>query len=351
MKKAFLLLSGMCFCLSLLGADAPQEAQGLRLENLDASHYLGGWQVAQDDLEGLVLLIIRFPVNSIPSKDDYSVISRLRRNQDAAMRFLELCSVTGERKSLDMYERLVAKSSVRIIPAYEGLDAVSGADGKKDASKYVVVGHDGKVIHRGDNATKAVSFVRKALKAQPPSDPHFGIVAPVKNHSVTNLVAEGKSLAPAYAALRKAAAGKDAEAAAEAKKLMAALDQTMHLRLASALRAMGTAPGHSSILLERTLKMWPKAKNDSRVAYMTGKFKQIDALPKIVNAIGEYSALSAIDPETAKPSELKKARAAAAALKAKVAKLKVSAKANSVKTEAARLEEAVAAVMMKLGCE
>lgn len=344
-KYLIALVIALTFCLQ--GAEAPK-AEKVRWVNLDESHYLGGWKVQPEDLEGAIVLLMQFPIQNIPVKDVKTVLSKTRSNMPDDIRFFEVCGVSGEKKSLAMYERLVKGSKIRDFPAYEGLTVADG-EAKEEEFRpgYVVVDHEGRVAYRGNNMKAALGIVRKIIKKLPPSDPYFGLVAPVKNSSVTNLVVEGRSLAPVYAALRKSAAGNDAEAAEEAKRLIAALDQTCRLRISAAVRDSRNAPGKASLTLERTLKMWPKAKDDDRVAKMEARFMRLEDLSKLVRMRLDLERLSALNPETARPAEKKKALAEAQALLAKAAKLKTSAKDGGARDEAAHLENDFTALVSR----
>lgn len=351
MKK---ILSAIVCCISFImcGAETPKAVEKVKWVNLDDAHYLGGWQATQGDLDGFVVLLLQFPIQNTPAKNVLADLSKVRNLTGEDARFIEVCGVTGDKKSLAMYEKLVKKTKLRSFPAYEGLTVeVGDAKIENGQTGYIVVDHEGKMVFRGDSMKGAIGVIRKALKKMPPADPYFGLVQPLKNSSVTNLVVEGRSLMPVYAALRKSAAGKDPEAAEEANRLIAALDQTGHMRISTAMRLLHTAPGKASTLLESTLKMWPKAKSDNRVATMEAQFKKLEDLSKVVKIRSELERLSAIDPDAAKPMEKKKALADANIQKAKAAKLATSAKDGSVKIEAGHLENDLTALVSRLGGE
>ncbi len=347
--KPILSLFAAAVSIAAVFADEPDTIW----KNLDKHHFLSGpAELSPLDLEGNVVFVMRYKATDL--KDSmvpiFSDVYNMRKGKEFS-RYVEICSVTGEKKDVDDFPLLIKKRKTNnaSLASYWNFGLAKDDPASDKSPFFYVVDHKGKVVASGDDLAKVRPAAAKAIKAMGTVHPFFGAtpLTQPKLAAVTNMLAEGKSTMPAMAFLKKYASGKGPEAA-EAAALMRAIEGSGHFRVGRLRWICFEAPGATSMALKSIAKMWPRLKGDPRYSFAANVIKKIPETNKLEKMLQELEELKDKDPSALKPSERKAALAKIKQIHSKADKIAESA-GTAAKIEASHIGNACFSLESKFG--
>ena len=270
-------ITGLLFVVafSFCASAAPKEES--KWKNLEDKYCLNGEEYTIDDLTDMVVMVGVADGKEIAQFPFLQIEEAMRYNKDLRVKYIvSIREARYTKQKLADKAKKLKMSIPKHIHIYQDFALREAEPIPEDPLPFFyVLDLEGKTIYQGPNVTDAAAASKTAAEKLPKDHPIFGQVKPDKlAGSITNYFKEGTLARPGMVWLKKTSMGKDADAAKEAKRLMAAIEQKKMMNLKELEKDLDSAPGMTLYRLDNLLKMWPELKADEITIEMQKSFKE-----------------------------------------------------------------------------
>lgn len=328
-------------------ADPAEAAAQARWRNLgDKSKHLGGPALTRHDLDGVPVIVVRYSLKHMKDAELHNLHAQCARFANHPMTIVG--SIRDPKTTKGDFEEMCKKTKkegvyAQIYPHYADFGLASGEPTAEGQCDYYIVDEKGKAVHHSRVYKDFQSFLKRFFKGKTYGDRFLGhATVPESLSSITNLLKEGKTTAPAYAFLKRQSRGPNAE---DAAKLQDAMDQAWHLRLSRLIRLSSRKPGLAFAEMDELQKEFPQARNDSHWPIANQRIKSIPDVANMAKLVSDVEKIKAT-PITSE-GEAKRFLAQAKAAHNKLQKFKTS-KVTQIAVEASDYEGEIMDLVSRL---
>lgn len=328
--------------------EAAEAASLARWRNLgDKTKHLAGPALTRFDLDGVPVIVVRYSLKYLKETELRNLHTQCARFANHPLTIVG--SVRDPKTTKADFEERCKKTKskdgevAQYYPQYADFGLTSGEPTAEGQYDYYFIDEKGKVVYHTRRFKDLRTALGRLLKGKTYGDRFLGnATVPDSMASITNLLKEGKTTAPAYAFLKRQLKGQNGE---DAAKLMDALDQTWHLRLSRLIRLASRKPGIAFVEMDELLKEFPQARSDSHWPIANQRIKTVPDVANMAKLVLDVKKLSATPITT--EGEAKRRLALAKAAQDKLEKFKAS-KATQIATEASDFEGEIMELVSKL---
>lgn len=231
-----------------------QIAEAVAWRNLNDANYYSGPKLSEADLAGKVVLVDCWGVNCPPCRALLPRMEELWKSFKSKPFVLVGSHCQG--RSPERVKELVEANKLT-YPIYERFGLAEGEPSFRGIPFLYVVDHRGKLVYSGHSEREATEALVTAIGNVGAPPTLYGGVGLVKYKGMAKKLMLGKSIKSEVKVLQAGANGKNAAMAAEAKRILEAIDEAKAQTRDEINSIKATKPAEAVKLIKQFCTTWP----------------------------------------------------------------------------------------------